>query len=132
MTKLEHDLLSLLVADEESFAILHADLIRNCGYSRDFAVDEVLDALTGMEQKNWVVSRFGSKDGDPPTPDEIDEARDEYVRWLQREGKPGEYVSWLGPWYRLTERGQVVWRQMKEREEQGDANGSPRPSQAPC
>jgi hypothetical protein len=47
---LELDLLGLLTADAESFAVQRADLIRNCGYPPESHVDHVLRALSACSQ----------------------------------------------------------------------------------
>jgi hypothetical protein len=112
MADLEYELLGMLTADEESFAVMHADLIRHRGYPPEFPVDHVLEALRRMEESGWITARFSGSDPTPPTKAEIADARKDYLDWLQDEGRPGEYCSWIGPWYCLTKRGWAEWERL--------------------
>jgi hypothetical protein len=116
---LEYEVMSILAIDWESFAVLHADAISHWGYPSDFPVDEILDVLEKFVESGWVTASFLGNSEGPPTSAALRRERQAYLDWLQDEGRPGDYNSTIGPWYRLTPAGKGELRRREK--ERGDA-----------
>jgi hypothetical protein len=99
--------LDSLINDAESPWVVHADLVRDYGFS-EAEVEEVVAILNRFVERGWARTH----DPDNPTGEFWEEALAGYAKWLEPAGYSRgrqSYYPDYGPWYYLTTEGRSEW-----------------------
>ena len=105
-------ILDILMTSEESFPIVHTDLIKNYGFDRDLDPSLIRRILQEMESDGLV--RVWKP---VPIPEGYwDKVVDEYHSWYRRRRRDDAYLTDLGPWFEITPFGEAEWTKAKDRE----------------
>jgi hypothetical protein len=110
---LVYDLLSFLMDSPESFSVMHQDLTREHGYTRDLDPSTIIETLIDLEHRGWVRNMAPETPGGkaPAGRAYWDNALNEYDTWLGH-GSRGTYFDEFGPWSEITERGKAEWHRL--------------------
>jgi len=98
-------ILDVLMTSEESFPIIHSDLIKNYQFPADLDPKAVREILQIMESQG-LISIWRPR----PLPARYwDEMEQEYRQWLEQHDPAKDYRSDLGPWFEITPEGKARW-----------------------
>lgn len=114
----ESQLLDLLVDGPSSFAALYgaANRFLRVEDSARFVVEDLWEAVTGMEAAGWIKARLMLPTGTWAEPTELDRerARRQYERWLPDASYDEMSVDEVGLWLELQPRGRDEWKRWSE------------------